>query len=164
MMKTVKDKPPAASVGVVIASPVGPLELEADGGAITRIGFHAKGRAGTPPAGVLAEAAMQLDEYFAGRRTEFALPLAPSGTPFQREVWTELIRVRYAETSTYAEIARRIGRPAAVRAVGAANGRNPIPIVIPCHRIIGSDGRLVGFGGGLEMKQFLLRLEQRKLF
>jgi methylated-DNA-[protein]-cysteine S-methyltransferase len=159
-----KDKPHGGAAGVVIASPIGPLELEAAGDAIARIGFHAQGRVGVPPAGILAEAARQLEEYFAGRRTEFTLPLAPSGTPFQREVWAELMRVGYAETSTYSEIARRINRPAAVRAVGAANGRNPIPIVIPCHRVIGSDGRLVGFGGGLEVKQYLLRLESRTLF
>jgi methylated-DNA-[protein]-cysteine S-methyltransferase len=107
------------------------------------------------------EAVRQLDEYFAGTRRRFDLPLAPAGTPFQQRVWQGLTEIPYGETISYAELARRIGRPAAVRAVGAANGRNPLAIVVPCHRVIGSDGRLVGYGGGLPVKAALLELERR---
>jgi methylated-DNA-[protein]-cysteine S-methyltransferase len=110
---------------------------------------------------VLVEAARQLDEYFAGRRTAFALPLDFSGTPFQREVWSALLTIPFGETRTYAQIAKQIGSPQAVRAVGAANGRNPISIVAPCHRVIGSTGKLTGFAGGLEVKARLLALEAR---
>lgn len=101
----------------------------------------------------------QLTEYFAGERREFDLPLEPAGTEFQLEVLDELRKIPYGETTSYGEIARRIGRPKAVRAVGAANGRNPIPIIIPCHRVIGAGGDLTGFGGGLATKERLLRLE-----
>ena len=104
--------------------------------------------------------ARQLDEYFAGARRKFELPLAPAGTDFQKSVWRELVAIPYGETTTYGEIARTLGRPAASRAVGRANGTNPIPIVVPCHRVIGSDGSLVGFGGGLETKRHLLDLER----
>jgi len=107
------------------------------------------------------EAVRQLDAYFAGRLRQFDLPLAPTGTPFQQRVWRALCDVPYGETVSYGELARQIERPAAVRAVGAANGQNPIPIVIPCHRVIGSDGRLVGYGGGLPAKSMLLALERR---
>ena len=107
---------------------------------------------------------LQLLEYFAGRRKAFDVPLAPKGTPFQLAVWNALLEVPYGETVTYAELARRIGRPAAVRAVGAANGANPIPVIIPCHRVIGSNGTLTGYGGGIERKQWLLALEGRRLF
>ncbi|MGH6628423.1 MAG: methylated-DNA--[protein]-cysteine S-methyltransferase [Burkholderiales bacterium] len=102
----------------------------------------------------------QLDEYFAGTRTEFDLKLAPNGTPFQLAVLQALQEIPYGETRSYLDIASRIGRPKAVRAVGAANGRNPLPIIIPCHRVIGTDGSLTGFGGGLPTKRFLLDLEQ----
>lgn len=103
----------------------------------------------------------QLTEYFAGARFQFDLPLAPQGTAFQKSVWQALVEIPYAETRSYADIARRIRRPKAVRAVGAANGRNPIAIIVPCHRVIGSNGTLVGYGGGLPMKQMLLELEAR---
>ena len=106
-----------------------------------------------------ADAAAQLAEYFSGKRRAFDLELAPSGTAFQLSVLRALQTIPYGETRSYADIARYIGRPAAVRAVGAANGRNPLPIVIPCHRVIGADGSLTGFGGGLETKRFLLELE-----
>jgi methylated-DNA-[protein]-cysteine S-methyltransferase len=106
----------------------------------------------------------QLGAYFDGRLRTFSLPLAPVGTAFQTEVWRTLGTIPYGQTWTYTELAERIGRPAAVRAVGAANGRNPIPIIIPCHRVIGSSGKLVGFGGGLETKRALLGLEQGTLF
>jgi methylated-DNA-[protein]-cysteine S-methyltransferase len=107
----------------------------------------------------LQAAAIQLDAYFAGRRREFDIPLDPEGTAFQREVWSALRRVRYADTLTYGELAQRIGKPKAVRAVGAANGRNPISIIVPCHRIIGADGSLTGYAGGLARKRALLALE-----
>src|SRR5690606_2858665 len=99
------------------------------------------------------------DEYFSGSRREFDLSLAPRGTAFQQRVWAELLQVGYGRTASYADIARAIGNPKAVRAVGLANGRNPIPIIIPCHRIIGSSGTLTGYGGGLPMKQKLLEIE-----
>ncbi len=103
--------------------------------------------------------AEQLDAYFAGALREFDLPLSPEGTTFQLEVWAALEEIPYGETISYAELALRIGNPAAVRAVGLANGKNPLPIVVPCHRVIGSDGSLTGFGGGLPTKEFLLKLE-----
>jgi methylated-DNA-[protein]-cysteine S-methyltransferase len=101
----------------------------------------------------------QLQGYFSGRRRRFRLELAPEGTPFQRRVWEELVRIPYGETLTYTELARRAGRPSAIRAAGAANGRNPISIVIPCHRVLGKDGSLTGYGGGLSRKETLLELE-----
>ncbi len=107
----------------------------------------------------VAGVAAQLAEYFAGRRRDFALALDPPGTPFQRQVWEELARIPFGATISYGELARRVGRPAAARAVGAANGANPIPIVLPCHRVIGSDGSLTGYGGGLPLKKALLALE-----
>ncbi len=103
---------------------------------------------------------LQLAEYFAGDRSAFDLPVAPPGTPFQQLVWGELQRIGYGETITYAELAARIGRPTAIRAAGAANGANPVSIVIPCHRVIGSNGSLTGYSGGLESKRFLLDLER----
>jgi methylated-DNA-[protein]-cysteine S-methyltransferase len=128
---------------------------------------------GTPPAGtrrddelpVLKQAAEQLSAYFAGELHEFDLPLHPRGTTFQRSVWNALLTIPYGETRSYLQMAQAIGAPSAVRAVGAANGQNPIPIVIPCHRVIGSNGKLVGFGGGLLLKRLLLDLEaaQRSL-
>ncbi len=145
----------------VIASPIGALRLTARGGKLVRIEFDAPDAEASaePRAGVLAQVCRQLQEYFAGTRREFALPLAAEGTDFQRAVWSALQEVPYGATASYGAIARRIGRPAAVRAVGLANGRNPIPIVVPCHRIIGSDGSLTGFGGGLHRKRWLLELE-----
>ena len=107
----------------------------------------------------LEDAARQLDEYFRGTRREFDLPLEPIGTEFQRRVWDELSRIPYGIAISYRDLALRIGKPDAVRAVGSANGRNPLPIVIPCHRVIASDGTLAGFGGGIPAKQFLLGLE-----
>jgi methylated-DNA-[protein]-cysteine S-methyltransferase len=109
----------------------------------------------------LLEAERQLDEYFAGTRRTFELPLELAGTEFQRSVWRALLTIPYGETRSYGQIARQIGRPAAVRAVGAANGRNPLAIVAPCHRVVGSTGKLTGFAGGLRAKAFLLELESR---
>jgi len=105
----------------------------------------------------------QLAGYFAGRRTSFDVPLELEGTPFQREVWQGLLEIGYGETISYGELARRIGRPRAVRAVGLANGRNPIAVIVPCHRVIGADGTLTGYGGGLDRKRLLLDLEARLL-
>lgn len=110
-----------------------------------------------------AQTAIQLREYFAGERRAFDLHLAMDGTPFQREVWSALREIPYGEVRSYSDVARRIGRPRAVRAVGAANGANPIPIIIPCHRVIGSSGALTGFGGGLSVKRRLLELENAGL-
>lgn len=112
--------------------------------------------------GRLDDVARQVEEYFAGTRTTFDdIPLAPQGTPFQRAVWEALLEVGYGETASYADIARRIGKPTAYRAVGAANGRNPISLIIPCHRIVGSSGSLIGYGWGVDRKSWLLSLERR---
>lgn len=151
---------------VVHESPVGPLTLLSDGECLIGVRFDGF----TPPLhtrplvdGVLDAARRQLDEYFAARREAFDLPLAPAGTPFQRRVWAALLEIPFGETRSYASLARAIGKPTASRAVGAANGSNPIAIVVPCHRVVGADGSLTGFGGGLDRKAFLLRLEQRNL-
>ena len=113
----------------------------------------------TPSA--LPEVKRQLEQYFAGRRRKFDLRLAPQGTAFQRKVWKELLKIPYGKTLSYGSLAGRIGDPRAARAVGTANGRNPISIIIPCHRVIGSTGRLTGYAGGLKVKEALLRLERR---
>ena len=105
---------------------------------------------------MLDETERQLDRYFEGTLTEFDLPLGPRGTPFQQQVWAALCDIPYGETISYGELARRVGRPGSARAVGAANGSNPISIIIPCHRVIGSDGRLTGYGGGIDRKAWLL--------
>lgn len=110
----------------------------------------------------LSEIIRQLNAYFAGKLESFDLPLAPEGTPFQQKVWKELCQIPYGETISYGELARRIGNASASRAVGLANGSNPIPIVIPCHRVIGSNGKLTGYGGGLDIKEKLLALEKRQ--
>jgi len=114
-------------------------------------------------AGQMQKTTRQLRAYFAGELEEFDLPLAPEGTPFQQKVWSELCNIPYGETISYGELARRIGNPNASRAVGLANGSNPIPIIIPCHRVIGSNGKLTGYGGGLPIKEKLLALEKRQL-
>ena len=108
---------------------------------------------------ILLEAERQLWEYFSGKRREFALPLEFVGTEFQKQVWAALVTIPYGETRSYGDIARQIGNPTAVRAVGAANGRNPLSIIAPCHRVIGTNGKLTGFAGGLQTKAFLLRIE-----
>ncbi|HVR80505.1 MAG TPA: methylated-DNA--[protein]-cysteine S-methyltransferase [Luteimonas sp.] len=147
-------------------SPVGPLLLAADDQGLRLIEFHSPRhpmRRGNDwregDNDVLRDASAQLDEYFCGERCTFDLRLAPRGTEFQRGVWQALATIPYGETISYAQLASRICKPSAMRAVGAANGRNPLPIVLPCHRVIGSDGSLTGFGGGLPTKQFLLALE-----
>lgn len=151
------------------ASPVGMLTLAADAEGLRHIEFpsnrHPADRQHWAPdacgraADILALTAMQLREYFSGKRQAFDLPLAPEGTEFQREVWHALSTIPWGSTLSYGQLAQRIGRPRAVRAVGAANGRNPLPIVLPCHRVIGSNGALTGFGGGLPVKEALLHLE-----
>lgn len=146
----------------VIASPVGALRLTAENDALTEIRFLGdvepeRGDLDADP--VLRAATEELAEYFLGGRTTFDLPLAPTGTPFQRAVWDVLGEIPYGQTLSYAAVAHRIGKPAAVRAVGAANGRNPLPIVVPCHRVVGANGTLTGYGGGLENKRILLDLE-----
>ena len=146
-------------------SPVGPLTVAASDAGLHAIELpqnrHPQRRLGWVPKEhpVLGEARRQLQEYFDGERREFDLPLAPQGTLFQRQVWLALADIPYGSTISYAQLAMRVGRPAAMRAVGAANGRNPLPIVLPCHRVIGADGSLTGFGGGLPTKRFLLQLE-----
>ena len=153
----------------IMDSPVGPLRMVAAADGLRRICFEsdrhpqAIDTAGCRDATRLAPVRRQLDEYFAGTRREFELPLRPRGTPFQLRVWRALCGIGYGETISYAELAARIGNPAARRAVGAANGRNPLPIVVPCHRVIGRDGSLVGFGGGLQVKRRLLDLESGAL-
>ena len=149
---------------LVVASPLGPLGLQSrDGAALSAIRFGATQSATTDAsavAPVLAEAARQLDEYFAGERREFELPLAQAGTRFQLAVWQALLTIPYGETRTYGQVAEQLALPlSASRAVGAANGANPIPVVVPCHRVIGAGGRLTGYGGGLDRKEALLRLE-----
>ena len=152
-----------------MASPVGTLTLAADDTGLRHIEFpenrHPVSREGWIPgargaiADVLRETRKQLDAYFAGKRTDFDLPLHPEGTAFQVQVWTTLAKIPFGNTWSYRDLAQAVGKPAAMRAVGAANGRNPLPIVLPCHRVIGADGSLTGFGGGLPTKAALLRLE-----
>ena len=149
-----------------MASPVGRLRLASDGDALYLIEFehprHPYRHGGDwqeREDDVLREARRQLHEYFEGKRRGFDLPLAPRGTGFQQQVWLALREIPYGATISYAQLATRLGAPTATRAVGAANGRNPLPIVVPCHRVIGADGSLTGFGGGLPTKRFLLELE-----
>lgn len=144
---------------------LGEATVVEEDGRIVMLGLSAKGKVAVPAdalcqeSPILRRARAQLEEYLAGRRRSFDLPLAPSGTDFQRKVWEALTRIPYGETRSYKEIAEAVGCPRGCRAVGLANNRNPISIVIPCHRVIGADGRLVGYGGGLPLKKALLRLE-----
>ncbi len=174
---------------MVIDSPVGALHAAFDEeGRLSELGFRPSGRRvmessslpvfessrGTRTMSPVASRSSktrrledlktQLSEYFAGSRRQFDLELAPRGTPFQSAVWRELLTIPYGHTISYADLARRIGKESAVRAVGSANGANPIPVIIPCHRVIGSNGTLTGYGGGIERKQWLLALEGRRLF
>ncbi|MET0808955.1 MAG: methylated-DNA--[protein]-cysteine S-methyltransferase [Pseudoxanthomonas sp.] len=149
-----------------IDSPVDPLLLAADEQGLRLVEFHRPRHAMARLAhwsegdnAVLQATRAQLGEYFRGTRSSFDLPLTPMGTPFQKQVWFALADIPYGSTISYAQLAVRVGKPKAMRAVGAANGRNPLPIVLPCHRVIGADGSLTGFGGGLPTKQFLLELE-----
>lgn len=147
-------------------SPVGELVIAADGEALRFVLFQT-GKMAAPAApewedakrGIVKETVRQLDAYFSRKLRAFDLPLGPQGTGFQERVWQELVNIGYGATISYGELARRIGNPAASRAVGLANGRNPIPIIIPCHRVIGASGKLTGYGGGLPVKEHLLALE-----
>jgi len=154
----------------VISSPVGPLTLLAADGVLTGLFMdrqrHAPREESFGETADIAdepfrEAARQLAEYFAGQRTEFDVPLSLEGTPFQRRVWAALAEIAYGETLSYGGLADRIGRPTAARAVGLANGRNPVSIIVPCHRVVGADGSLTGYGGGLGRKRRLLAFERR---
>lgn len=154
------------SLSARVTSPIGMLTLTSNGSALTQLLIAREDEidAGTGPAEtdpVLAAAREQLDAYFDLRLTQFDVPLEPRGTDFQRRVWDSLKTIPYGETISYAELARRIDNPRAVRAVGAANGRNPLMIIVPCHRVIGADGSLTGFGGGIDRKRWLLDHETR---
>ena len=150
----------------VVPSPIGPLTVVREGGELVRLAM-------SPPAHLdpdelggrsdegFGDVVRQLREYFAGERTTFDLPLRPHGSAFELAVWDQLTRIPYGETRSYGYVAKAVGEPGGAQAVGAANGRNPLAVVVPCHRVIGADGALVGFGGGLPRKRFLLDLEQR---
>ena len=139
-------------------SPIGRLALCADGDGLCMLRFAATGKE-MDAAPVLLQAERELKEYFAGRRTAFSVPLSMHGTPFQMEVWAALRAIPYGETRSYAALAAQIGRPGACRAVGMANHVNPLPILVPCHRVVGADGHLTGYAGGLDVKKYLLELE-----
>ncbi len=149
---------------VLYHSPVGCLYVEENNGAITRLSFSMlpenKCTATAQLTPLLKRAAQELDQYFRGCRQKFDLPLAPQGTPFMKKVWRQLCQIPYGRTVSYQDVAVQIGHPRACRAVGLANNHNPIAIFIPCHRVIGKNGSLVGFGGGLEIKKYLLTLEK----
>jgi len=153
---------PMASL--IYLSPIGIIEIKGDSLNICRIGFFERtdtlsnNGAGLP---LLKECAIQLDEYFKGKRRIFDLPLKLDGSPFQKKVWEKLSDIPYGETVSYSDIAEEIGNPDAVRAVGGANNRNPVGLIIPCHRVIGKDGSLTGYGGGLWRKQWLLEHESK---
>jgi methylated-DNA-[protein]-cysteine S-methyltransferase len=154
--------PENATQYTIFDSPIGELLLVGKRGRLQAVqypGGHRVGAGWVEDAELFAEAIDQLGEYFAGERREFDLELEPRGTDFDRAVWAQLMEIPYGATTSYGEVARAIGRPDRARAVGAANGRNPLPIVVPCHRVIGADGSLVGYGGGLELKRRLLELE-----
>jgi len=147
-------------------TPIGELLITASDSGLTGVWFPGTGEVVAPPgdgrgpaSAVLARTCEQLAEYFAGRRTTFDIPLDPLGTAFQRRVWDALRAIPYGATLSYSDLARRLGDVRATRAVGAANGRNPIPIIVPCHRVVGANGALTGFGGGLDRKRWLLEHE-----
>ena len=147
-------------------SPIGRLTLARDDDGLRHIIFPSENRGFETPehwqpnSDAFDDIRRQLDEYFVGTRQKFTIPLAPKGTPFQQSVWNALCSIAYSDTCSYGNIANRIGKPKASRAVGAANGANPIPIIIPCHRVIGASGKLTGFGGGLPTKEWLLSHER----
>ena len=151
-----------------VESPIGDLLVAGDDGVLKLVSFPRGSMAREPDEGwerndsEFDEVRRELGEYFEGKRESFDVPLEADGTDFQRDVLGALQQIPYGETRTYGEIAEHLGKPRASRAVGAANGRNPIPILIPCHRVIGSDGSLTGFGGGIDTKEFLLSLERRQ--
>ena len=149
----------------IVPSPLGNILLTADESGLTGVNFQEAKGAKKPPRGSVESSApfkrakQQLEAYFRGDLKDFDLPLSPAGTAFQRDVWKALRRIPYGKTVSYGELAKRLGKPTASRAVGAANGRNPLPIIVPCHRVVGSDGRLTGYYGGTHLKEFLLKLE-----
>ena len=149
----------------VVDSPIDPLLLVGDESGLRELSMepHSPPDDAVRDDDALAEAATQLRQYFAGERIRFELPLSPVGTPFQLRVWAELREIPYGRTTTYGQIATDLGQPTASRAVGLANGRNPVAVIVPCHRVIGSDGSLTGFGGGLDRKRWLLEHERRVL-
>jgi methylated-DNA-[protein]-cysteine S-methyltransferase len=153
-----------SEISFIFDSPVGPLTLISNGEALTHLEFENPRYPFAPaPLGddaLLKETRKQLKAYFAGKLTAFDLPLAAEGTPFQKKVWAELEKIPYGVTRSYGQLATAIGNPQASRAVGLANGRNPISIIVPCHRVIGANGSLTGYGGGMGRKQILLDLEQ----
>jgi len=159
-------EPTASVLFTTVDSPIGPLTLMARDGNLTHLVMQDQAHATTAPAGSTRDddaftgVAAQLDEYFAGERTTFDVPMRLDGTDFQRRVWTELCGIPYGETISYGELARRVGNPKASRAVGLANGRNPIAVIVPCHRVIAADGSLGGYGGGTDRKVHLLELER----
>lgn len=151
----------------LLPSPIGPLTAIGEDGVLVGLLFDLPGRPPEPERlgarddAAFADLAGQLDEYFAGSRTAFDLPHRADGDPFRRAVWEQMTRIPYGETRSYGDLARALGNRTLAQAVGVACGRNPLPVVIPCHRVVGADGALVGFGGGLHRKRFLLDLEQR---
>jgi methylated-DNA-[protein]-cysteine S-methyltransferase len=166
MTRPTATRPATTRTHTVVRSPIGPLTVVREDGALVQLAMSPPGRF---PDAVLGErteegfedVARQLGEYFAGERTAFDLALRPAGTDFELAVWEQLTRIPYGETRSYGYVAKAVGEPGGAQAVGAANGRNPLAVVVPCHRVIGADGSLVGFGGGLPRKRFLLDLEQR---
>lgn len=152
----------ATSLSVYYQSPLGKLRIESDGECLTAIQFTTDEDSTSSQqveAAIFSQVTNQLDEYFEGSRTNFDLPLAPEGTDFQRQVWEQLLKIPYGQTINYGELAQRLGDANKVRAVGTANGKNPIPIIIPCHRVIGANNNLVGYRGGIDRKKKLLKHE-----
>jgi methylated-DNA-[protein]-cysteine S-methyltransferase len=147
-----------AAIPFTVESPMTNLAVTVEDGAVTRIDLRKRGKR-SPQGDLEHQVCRELDEYFAGERKEFTFPIQTEGSQFYQSVWHELVRIPYGETITYGELARVVGKPGAARAVGAANGRNPIPIVIPCHRVVAAGGKLGGYGGGLTLKRRLLDLE-----
>lgn len=166
MPDRLSDQSRVATAGVLLPTPFGLALAEASAEGLTRLclgappaGFPAPPQPGSAQEKVLAATTVQLEEYFSRRRQEFDLPLAAPGTEFQRRVWQELLRIPYGQTISYAELAKRLGDPKCIRAAGRANGSNPVWIIIPCHRVIGADGGMTGYGGGIAVKRALLELE-----
>ncbi len=153
-------KTDAISQKYAFSTPVGTVTIAERDGALAALAFSGTPHEGDAPTPLLAETKRQLMEYFAGQRREFSLPLAPEGTPWQHRVWDVLRTIPYGQTRTYGEVARLAGAPGASRACGMANNRNPISIIIPCHRVVGVGGRLTGYGGGLGVKAAVLRIER----
>lgn len=146
----------------IVDSPIGTLELTSEANSLVELSFVDRAESVEPQpkeSGILSQAVAQLNEYFDGKRRAFDLPLSPEGTAFQKEVWKSLGKIPYGQTITYGKLSEQLGNPKAIRAVGAANGSNPIPIIIPCHRVVGSGQKLTGYSGGIERKRWLLRHE-----